>query len=98
MNKAQLINAVADDAGLSKVSASKAVDAIIENISRALKQGEDVVIIGFGTFSVKQRAARVGRNPQTGEEIQIPATRVASFKQGKALKETVNKSKQPVEA
>lgn len=96
MNKAQLIDAVANDTGLSKAAAQRAVDAVFSNTSEALQKGEDVVIIGFGTFSVKDRAARVGRNPQTGEEIQIPATKVASFKQGKALKEAVNNVKEEV--
>ncbi len=90
MNKAQLIDAVAEDTDMSKAAAGRAVDAVFHNLTEALKNGNEVVIIGFGTFKVKERAARKGRNPQTGEEIQIAATKVASFKQGKALKESVN--------
>ena len=90
MNKADLIEAVAAAADLSKTDATKAVDGVIESITGALKQDQQVAIVGFGTFSVKNRAARNGRNPQTGDPIYIPATKVPSFKAGKALKDAVN--------
>jgi DNA-binding protein HU-beta len=90
MNKAELTEVVASSADLSKVSASHAVDAIIESIANALKSGDQVSIAGFGTFSVKYRSARMGRNPRTGETIQIKASKVPNFKAGKALKDAVN--------
>tara|TARA_B100001250_G_scaffold413326_1_gene447100 strand:- start:154 stop:426 length:273 start_codon:yes stop_codon:yes gene_type:complete len=90
MNKAQLIDSVASEANLSKADASRAVDAIVGSISGSLKNGDQVSIVGFGTFTVKHRAARMGRNPRTGEAIQISATNVPGFKAGKALKEAVN--------
>lgn len=90
MNKAELIEAVAASADLSKADATKAVDSAISNITDALKRGEQVSLVGFGTFSVKQRAARQGRNPQTGETIQIKASKVPGFKAGKGLKDAVN--------
>ena len=90
MNKAELIDAVADSAGVSKADAARSVEAVMDNISGALRRGEQVSLVGFGTFSVKHRAARAGRNPKTGEPIQIKATNVPGFKAGKALKDAVN--------
>ena len=90
MNKAELIDAVAESADLSKAAASNAVDAVFDVITNALKAGDSVTVVGFGTFSVKQRAARSGRNPQTGATIQIPASTLPAFKPGKALKDSVN--------
>jgi len=90
MNKAELIEAVAADASLSKADAGRAVDAIVDSISSALSKGQQVAVVGFGTFSVKHRAARAGRNPRTGETIQIKASNVPGFKAGKALKDAVN--------
>lgn len=89
MNKSELINSVAEESGLSKKDAGKAVDAVFDTILNALKEGDRVQLIGFGTFEVRDRAARKGRNPQTGEEIQIPASKVPAFKPGKALKDAV---------
>ena len=90
MNKGELIDVVADDAGLSKADATRAVDAVITAITKALKKGDQVALVGFGTFAVKERAARQGRNPRTGETIQIDASHVPGFKAGKALKDAVN--------
>ena len=90
MNKAELIDAVADSASLTKTDAASAVDATFEAISKALAGGEAVSLVGFGTFSVSDRAARSGRNPRTGETISIAATRVPKFKAGKGLKDAVN--------
>jgi DNA-binding protein HU-beta len=90
MNKAELIEAVADSADLSKADATRAVDAVLDSITGALKQGNTVSLVGFGTFSVKHRAARTGRNPRTGETIQISASNVPGFKAGKGLKDAVN--------
>jgi DNA-binding protein HU-beta len=90
MNKAELIEAVAADANLSKADAGRAVDAIVDSISSALSKGQQVAVVGFGTFSVKHRAARAGRNPRTGDTIQIAASNVPGFKAGKALKDAVN--------
>jgi len=90
MNKAELIDAVASTADLSKADAGRAVDAVVDSVTAALKRGEQVAVIGFGTFSVKHRAARAGRNPRTGETIQISASNVPGFKAGKALKDAVN--------
>jgi DNA-binding protein HU-beta len=90
MNKNDLITRVASSAGLSKVDAGKAVDAMTGAISSALAQGTEVRLVGFGTFSVVNRKATMGRNPRTGERIQIPAARRPKFKTGKALKEAVN--------
>jgi DNA-binding protein HU-beta len=90
MNKADLIDAVADSADLSKADATRAVDAVLDSITGALKQGNTVSLVGFGTFSVKHRAARTGRNPRTGETIQISASNVPGFKAGKGLKDAVN--------
>jgi len=90
MNKSELIEAVAQSADLSKAGASRAVDAVVESITAALKQGDQVTLVGFGTFSVRERAARTGRNPRTGETINIAASKVPGFKAGKALKDAVN--------
>ncbi|WP_049236247.1 HU family DNA-binding protein [Moraxella canis] len=90
MNKSELVDSIAQSAGLTKEQAAKAVNAFTESVQGALQRGDDVVLVGFGTFSVKERAARVGRNPKTGEEIQIAASKVPSFKAGKGLKESVN--------
>jgi DNA-binding protein HU-beta len=90
MNKAELIEAVAASADLSKASAARAVDAVIDAVTGALKGGDQVSVVGFGTFLVRDRAARTGRNPKTGEAISIAASKVPSFKAGKALKDAVN--------
>lgn len=90
MNKSELIEAVAASADIPKAAAGRAVDAMVEAITGALKADDQVVLVGFGTFSVKDRAARTGRNPQTGEPIQIAAAKIPSFKAGKALKDAVN--------
>lgn len=90
MNKSKLIDAIADDAELSKADAGRALDSAVGVITNALKSGGSVGIVGFGTFSVGHRSARTGRNPQTGEEIQIKASNVPKFKAGKALKDAVN--------
>ncbi|MFC0523148.1 HU family DNA-binding protein [Pontibacillus salicampi] len=89
MNKTDLINAVAEKSDLSKKDATQAVDAVFESISESLQQGDKVQLIGFGNFEVRERAARKGRNPQTGEEIEISASKVPAFKPGKALKDSV---------
>ena len=89
MNKSELIAAVADSAGISKTAAGKALTGMIESIYEALSSGDSVTLIGFGTFSVSQRAARTGRNPQTGKPLKIAAKTVAKFKAGKALAEAV---------
>ncbi|WP_028394021.1 HU family DNA-binding protein [Bacillus cihuensis] len=89
MNKTDLVNAVATQAELTKEDAKKAVDAWIETISTTLAKEEKIQLVGFGTFEVRDRAARTGRNPQTGEEIQIAASKVPAFKPGKELKEAV---------
>ena len=91
MSKTELVNAVAEKTGTSKKDAEKAVSATLDAITEALVNGDKVQIIGFGTFEVKERAERVGRNPQTKEEITIPASKLPSFKAGKALKEAVSK-------
>jgi DNA-binding protein HU-beta len=90
MNKGELIEAVASSANLSRADATKAVDAILDSVTNTLAKGSAVSLVGFGTFSVKSRAARMGRNPRTGESIQIPASNVPGFKAGKALKDAVN--------
>ncbi|MDR4890299.1 HU family DNA-binding protein [Bacillus sp. HNG] len=89
MNKTELISAVAESAELSKKDATKAVDAVFEAVQNALSNGDKVQLIGFGNFEVRERAARKGRNPQTGEEIEIAASKVPAFKPGKALKDAV---------
>ncbi len=90
MNKSELIDAIASGADLSKAAAGRALDSTVDAITESLRKGEQVSLVGFGTFNVKQRAARQGRNPQTGATIQIKAATVPSFKAGKALKEAVN--------
>ncbi|BFM16399.1 DNA-binding protein HU-beta [Maricurvus nonylphenolicus] len=90
MNKSELIEAVAASADIPKAAAGRAVDAVVETVTSALKEGDQVVLVGFGTFAVKDRAARTGRNPQTGEPIEIAAAKIPSFKAGKALKDAVN--------
>jgi len=89
MNKAQLIDAIASGAGLTKADAKKALDALISAISGALKKGDRVALVGFGSFSVSKRSARTGRNPQTGKEISIPAKKVVKFKAGSELADAV---------
>ena len=89
MNKSELVDSIAQSAGLTKEQAAKAVNAFTESVQGALQRGDDVVLVGFGTFSVKERAARMGRNPKTGEAIQIAASKVPSFKAGKGLKDSV---------
>ncbi len=91
MTKTELINLVAEKAALSKKDADKAVAAVIEAIADSLAKGEKVQLVGFGTFEVRDRAAREGKNPATGAKIQIPATKVPAFKAGKALKDAVAK-------
>ena len=90
MNKTELVANVAEKAGLTKKDAEKAVNAIFASIEQALVEGDKVQMIGFGTFEVKERPARKGRNPQTGNEIDIPASKNPAFKAGKALKDAVN--------
>lgn len=90
MNKSELIDAVASNAGLTKASAGDAVEAALGAIAGALGSGDSVALVGFGTFSVRERGARTGRNPRTGESIQIAASRVPAFKAGKALKDAVS--------
>ena len=93
MNKQDLISQIADQADISKQKAGVALDATLEAIRNSLKKGDDVRLIGFGTFSVAQRAATEGRNPRTGEKIKIPASKQPKFKPGKDLKEAVNGKK-----
>ena len=90
MNKQELIESIAASADINKTSAGRALDAMIDSVTDALKEGDSVVLVGFGTFTVRDRAARTGRNPQTGDEIQISAAKVPAFKAGKALKDAVN--------
>lgn len=90
MNKTELVEAVADETKLSKSEAGRAVDAVFGGITRALKSDNQVTLVGFGSFVVRQRAARTGHNPQTGQPIQIPASKAPAFKAGKALKDAVN--------
>jgi DNA-binding protein HU-beta len=89
VNKTELINSVAEAAGLTKKDATKAVEAVFDTIQSTLAKGEKVQLIGFGNFEVRERAARKGRNPQSGEEIDIAASKVPAFKAGKALKDAV---------
>ncbi|MCF7990048.1 MAG: HU family DNA-binding protein [Thiohalocapsa sp.] len=89
MNKSEIIDAMAEAADIPKSAAARALDAFTDSIAVALKQGDSVSIIGFGTFLVKERAARTGRNPQTGAVIEIAASKTPSFKAGKALKESI---------
>lgn len=90
MNKNDLIAEVVEAAELSKADATKAVDSVFQSIEAALKRGDEVRLVGFGTFQVAERAASKGRNPRTGEEIDIPASRQAKFKPGKSLKDALN--------
>jgi DNA-binding protein HU-beta len=93
MNKLELVEHVAGELDLSKAKAAEAVEAVLDGIAKAMKKGEEVRLVGFGTFAVKERAAGKGRNPSTGEEITIPASNTVRFKVGAALKEAVNKGK-----
>jgi DNA-binding protein HU-beta len=90
MNKAELIEAMADAADISKAAAGRALDGMVDAITEAMKKGDQVSLIGFGTFVLRERAARTGRNPQTGETINIKASKTPAFKAGKALKDAVN--------
>jgi DNA-binding protein HU-beta len=90
MNKTELVDAMADAADISKAAAGRALDGMVDAITQALKDGDQVTIVGFGSFSVRERSARTGRNPQTGDTIQIKASRSPGFKAGKALKDAVN--------
>jgi DNA-binding protein HU-beta len=90
VNKNDLVALVADAAGLSKIDATKAVDAVFDGIIQSLKKGEEVRLVGFGTFDVSERAASEGRNPRTGEKINIPASKQPKFKAGKTLKDALN--------
>jgi|TARA_Y100001968_G_C19436784_1_gene760161 DNA-binding protein HU-beta len=90
VNKSELIEAIAASADIPKAAASRALDAMVESVTDSLKKGESVSLVGFGTFAIKERAARTGRNPQTGQPIEISAAKVPSFKAGKALKDAVN--------
>ena len=90
MNKSEFVGAIADAAEMTKVDAAKAVDAMIEVITKALKKGDTVSLVGFGTFAVRKRAARTGRNPRTNEAIKIKACKNPAFKAGKALKDALN--------
>jgi DNA-binding protein HU-beta len=89
MNKSELIQSVAESSDISKAAAARAVDSMVETVTGALKKGGAVTLVGFGTFSVRKRAARTGRNPRTGAQIKIPATKTPVFKPGKALKDAV---------
>lgn len=91
MNKTELIAAVAENAALTKKDAEKAISAVFGTITNALADGDKVQLVGFGTFEVRERGARTGKNPRTGEEIEIAASKVPAFKAGKALKDIVNK-------
>jgi DNA-binding protein HU-beta len=93
MNKAELIEAIANGSKLTKADAGRALDATIEAVSKGLKKGDRISLVGFGSFSVSKRAARVGRNPQTGKEIKIAAKKVVKFKAGTELAGNVNKGK-----
>ena len=90
MNKSELIDEIAEAADISKAAAGRALDGFVGGVTEALKNGDQVSLIGFGTFSVKDRAARTGRNPQTGQTIEIAASKIPGFKAGKALKDAVN--------
>ena len=90
MNKADFVAAVSDAAGLTKVDGGRAVEAVLEVIRKALKKGDNVALVGFGTFVVRKRAARTGRNPRTGQQIKIKASKNPAFKAGKALKDALN--------
>ena len=90
MNKTELIEHIANQADISKAAAARALDAVVGGVTKSLKQGESVSLVGFGTFSVSKRAARSGRNPRTGATIKIKAAKVPKFRPGKALKDSVN--------
>ena len=90
MNKADLVNSLAQKTGLTKTKSNEVIDAIVSSISEALKSGDKVTLVGFGTFTTTQRDARKGRNPKTGETLEIPAKRVAKFRAGTELTKTVN--------
>jgi len=90
MNKSELIDAMANSAGISKADAGKALDGFIDAVGTALKEGDQVTLVGFGTFLVREREARTGRNPRTGETINIAASKLPAFKAGKGLKDAVN--------
>ena len=90
MNKSEMVDAIAASADISKAAAGRALDAVTGSITTALKNGDQVALVGFGTFLVKERAARTGRNPQTGQPIEIAAANIPTFKPGKALKDAVN--------
>ncbi len=90
MNKSEMIDAIAEGADISKAAAGRALDAMIDAVTNTLKKGDSVTLIGFGTFEVRDRKARTGRNPQTGATIEIPAAKSPAFKAGKALKDAVN--------
>lgn len=90
MNKSELVNAISDAAELSKADAGRALEAFTEVVKKALKKGDTISLVGFGTFSVRKRAARTGRNPRTNETIKIKASKVPAFKAGKALKDALN--------
>lgn len=90
MNKSELIEAIANSSDLPKAAAGRALEAVLETISDTLQKGDSVALVGFGTFTIKDRAPRTGRNPKTGEPIEIKAARVPGFKAGKALKDAVN--------
>ncbi len=90
MNKSELIDQIAESADISKTAANRALDATIDAVTSSLKNAESVALVGFGTFLVRERAARTGRNPKTGETIQIAAAKVPAFKPGKALKDALN--------
>lgn len=90
MNKTELVAAIADEAGISKKDAEKALKAFTDVVAEELKKGEKIQLVGFGTFEVSERAARTGRNPQSGEEMKIPASKAPKFKAGKALKDMIN--------
>lgn len=90
MNKTEIVEKIADQAGLSKADAGRALDAFVDEVTDALKKGDSVQLVGFGTFSIRERSARTGRNPQTGETIKIKASKSPAFKAGKALKDALN--------
>ena len=98
MNKTELVAAIAEKAGLSKKDAEGAVKAFTDTVAEQLKAGEKIQLVGFGTFEVAERAARTGKNPQTGEAIKIPASKAPKFKAGKALKDVVNTPAAPAKA